>query len=331
MKSCLDSKQPVLDWLLAPDPDNPAIRYLALRDLLNLPDQDSTVRKARRQIMRSGPVPVILDAQQSDGHWGNASREHWPTMQDTPWQICLLSELGADPRDGRVRAGCRFFLDHFLVDGGGVGMTQAPSPSKVVHCHNANAVRALLLLGFQADPRVRAALAWQEAAIVGAADVTFYKSGTAGPGFACSYNAGLPCAWGAVKALRMLTVLPTAMRTRRTRAAIEQSATFLLSHNLAKADYPHARQVSGNWLKFGFPLTFTSDILEVLLTLAEAGHGHDARLDDAYDYVTSKQDALGRWKLERSLAGKGLVNIETPGKPSKWLTLRALRALRARD
>lgn len=38
-----------LSWLLEPDPDNPGVRYFALRDLLGQPEDDPEVRQARAQ------------------------------------------------------------------------------------------------------------------------------------------------------------------------------------------------------------------------------------------------------------------------------------------
>ncbi len=35
----------------------------------------------------------------------------------------------------------------------------------------------------------------------------------------------------------------------------------------------------------------------------------------------------GRWKLDDSLNGKMLADIERKGKPSKWITLRAMTVL----
>jgi len=37
----------------------------------------------------------------------------------------------------------------------------------------------------------------------------------------------------------------------------------------------------------------------------------------------------GRWLLKHSLNGKMWADIEVKGKPSKWITLRALRVLKA--
>ena len=54
----------------------------------------------------------------------------------------------------------------------------------------------------------------------------------------------------------------------------------------------------------------------------------DQRIASAVEFVVSKQDEQGRWKLEQTLNGKMWVDIEEKGKPSKWVTLRALRVLK---
>ncbi len=53
-----------------------------------------------------------------------------------------------------------------------------------------------------------------------------------------------------------------------------------------------------------------------------------ARVAAGADYVLSKQDAHGRWKMEYTYNGKTWVDIEEKGKPSKWVTLRSLRLVK---
>lgn len=70
-------------------------------------------------------------------------------------------------------------------------------------------------------------------------------------------------------------------------------------------------------------------MLETLGVLVALGYGRDVRLVDAVDWLLSKQDPQGRWTLEHGLNGKMWVDIEQQGKPSKWITLRALRVVKA--
>jgi hypothetical protein len=103
----------------------------------------------------------------------------------------------------------------------------------------------------------------------------------------------------------------------------------LLSRDPAVADYPCSERVSSSWFKFGFPLSYRSDVLEVAAVLAQLGYGHDPRLSNALDYFLNKQDSQGRWRLENTLNSRMWVSIERRGCPSKWITLRALQVLKA--
>jgi len=81
------------------------------------------------------------------------------------------------------------------------------------------------------------------------------------------------------------------------------------------------------WLRFGFPLMWQTDVLEILGILTGLGY-RDSRMQEAVDLVVSKQDEKGRWMLERSFNGRFQVNIEQEDEPSKWITLNALRILK---
>jgi hypothetical protein len=315
-------------WLLEPDPDNPGVRYFALRDLLDQPEQAPEVQAARAAIMTTGPVPAILDAQYPDGYWVKPGGGYSPKYRSTVWQILFLAELGADPSDGRVRRGCEYLLDHSVASNGAFSARQKPVPSACVHCLNGNMVHALLRLGYAADPRVQTALDWQARAITGEEQFRYLKSGTSGPGFACSVNLGQPCAWGANKAMRALLAVPPEQRTPVVEHAVRVGAKFLLSRDPAVADYPYTERVSSTWFKFGFPLSYWSDVLETVAVLVELGYGGDPRLAGALQLVLSKQDGQGRWKMENALNGKMWVDVEQKGQPSKWVTLRALRVLK---
>jgi len=59
------------------------------------------------------------------------------------------------------------------------------------------------------------------------------------------------------------------------------------------------------------------------------GCGGDPRLANALALIRDKQDAQGRWPLEYDYAGKTWVDFGTKKGPSKRVTLRALRALKA--
>lgn len=312
-----------IPWLL--EAANPSVRYLTLVRLLDRPDSDPEVQAVRAAIMSQGPVPAILAAQEPDGYWFNPGPGYRPKYQSLVWQMLFLAQLGADPSDERVRLGCEYLFAHTQAAHGGFSMNG--TPSQALHCLNGNLVYALLTFGYRNDPRLKAAIRWQAQAITGE-DYKYGKSGAMGPDFCCSANYGLPCAWGAIKALLGFSLVPREDRDSLLQAAIDAGIDFLLRHNLHKADYPFKERINGGWFEFGFPLGYTSDILQALFVLAQLDRVGDPRLAEAINLVCSKQDAQGRWKMEKSLNGKMWVDIERVREPSKWITFQALYVLR---
>jgi hypothetical protein len=72
---------------------------------------------------------------------------------------------------------------------------------------------------------------------------------------------------------------------------------------------------------------YQTDALEILGILTKLGY-KDKRMQEAVNFVVSKQNTQGRWVLENTFNGRFQVNIEEKGKPSKWVTLNALKVLK---
>ena len=59
------------------------------------------------------------------------------------------------------------------------------------------------------------------------------------------------------------------------------------------------------------------------------GVAGDPRLDEAVEYVRSRRSDDGTWILDWSPPGRVWFDVDDgEGKPSRWITLRALRVLR---
>lgn len=324
-------------WLLERDSVQPAVRYFALRDILDRPEDDIEVKQARAAIMTSGPVPAILAAQQPEGYWAKPGPGYSPKYRSTVWQVTFLAQLGADGTDPRVRAAGEYVLSHSIASTGGFSVNG--TPSFFIHCLAGNLGAALLELGWRDDARLQSALDWQARLITGEGVADFqnkavterYYHITPGPMFVCTANGGLPCAWGAVKAMLALSRVPVALRTPAMNRAVEQGVAFLLSHDPAVADYPtiSGKPPSSVWFKFGYPVAYVTDMLQNLEALSALGLAQDPRLTHALDIVISLQGNQGRWLLKHNYNGKMWTDIEKQGQPSKWVTLRALRVLKA--
>lgn len=301
------------DWLL--EEDNPSVRYLALRTIMEQPEEHRETVAAKQSIMSSGPVPAILAAQHEDGYWAKPGTGYSPKYQGTVWQLMFLARLAADGSDERVARACEYLLTHGRAKNGAFSASADVVPSAAVECLNGNLIHAFYRLGWGGDERV------QEAVRQLCASISRRH-------FQCPANDRLPCAWGAVKALRAFSAIPKEERSSEVQAAINEGADFLLSYNLAVADYPYRERINSNWFKFGFPLSYGSNVLEALHVLADLGYGARPALTDALRLTLSKQDSLGRWKMETSLNGKMWADIEAKGKPSKWVTLQAVQMLK---
>lgn len=312
-------------WLLEPDEVNSGVRFLALRDLVGLAPDDSELLAAQRGAMASGPVPAILKAQETEGFWVKPGPGYAPKYRGTVWSMIFLAQLGADGNDERVRRGAEYVLEHTQADDGAFAINGRVSTS--IHCLWGNLTWALLELGFGGDDRVKRAVDGLARSITGNGYDWYRRGGVQGPGFVCSANYELPCAWGAVRALWALGRVPEAQRTVAVREAIEACAQFLLSYDVACANYPHKDRISSRWFQFGFPLAYVTDVLHNLEALAQVGYGDDKRLGSALDLVLSKRDEHGRWSMEHGYQGKMWVDVEVKRQPSKWVTLRALRLL----
>ena len=313
-----------LPWLL--EPEDPAIRHLALTQLLDEPGDAPAVRRARAAAMRTDPIASILAAQDPAGWWVRPGARYGPKYRGWFWSLIFLEQMGADPRDRRVQRACSYLLEHGQAPSGGFGW--ATTDSSVPHCLTGDLIRSLIAFGHLDDDRVRRAIAWEAGAITGEDHERWYPGSTSAPGFACGVNGGLPCGWGAIKAMRGLAAIPPRRRTAAVRRAIDEGTRFLLDHDLSTGAFPTDTTVSRRWTQLGFPLGFVADALQGLEVLVELGHGRDPRLAPTVDLVLSQQDAQGRWQNGYPYRGKLWAEVDRPGRPSKWVTLRACRALR---
>jgi hypothetical protein len=327
-------KTPV-DWLL--EPDDIGMKYLALRDLVDADAKE--IAKAEKQAHDKGQIAQVLANMKKEGHWEKPGVGYSPKYTGTVWSVILLAQLGASLKvDNRISTACSYILDHTFTEGG--QFTINGHPSGTVDCIQGNLCAALLDLGSE-DARIDKAFEWMARTVTGEGvapitdkeAVVRYYAGKCGPNFACGYNNKYPCAWGAVKVMLAFGKLPKEKRTPLFNQAIQTGVDFLFSTDPAVADYPcgYTNKPSENWWKFGFPVFYITDLLQVAEVLSVLGYGKDPRLAKAMEVINEKQDTQGRWHLEHDYAGKTWVNFGVKKQPNKWVTLRALCVLKSYD
>jgi hypothetical protein len=325
----------VVNWLL--QEDNPGVRYLALRDLLDRPSDDQELSAAREEAHTLGPSASVLAEMEDEGYWVKPGPGYYPKYRGTVWSLILLAQLGASAaQDERISRACAYVLNHSLTLERQFTATNAPSGT--ADCLQGNLSAALLDLGCD-DPRLENAFEWMARTVTGEGMATAddrqaawrYYAGKCGPGFACGANNKLPCAWGAVKVMLAFSKWPKARHTPLIKRAIQTGINFLFSTDPAVADYPsgYSEKPSGNWWKFGFPVFYVTDLLQNVEALAALGCAKDSRLRHALAAIRQKQDGRGRWNMEYNYTGKTWIDFGPKKQPNKWVTLRALKVLKA--
>src|SRR5262249_39232558 len=88
------------------------------------------------------------------------------------------------------------------------------------------------------------------------------------------------------------------------------------------------RKGGASWTRFAFPTWWHYDVLRGLDYLRRASGAPRARGAGGLALAASKRDGGGRWPLEPgSPASRPVETDEGEGRPSRWITLRALRVL----
>jgi hypothetical protein len=235
-------KHDSVSWLM--EPEDPGVRYLAMRDLLDCASDDPELVSAMHLAHTQGPITAILDQMQPGGNWAERGPGYLPKYRSSVWSITLLAQLGARAsEDERIKRACANILDQSMAPGG--KFTINGTPSGTIDCLQGNLCWALLSLGYD-DPRLADAFEWMARTVTGEGmapksdknAVRRYYAGKCGPNFACGANYELPCAWGAAKVMLAFGKLPENRRTPMINDAIQQGVDFLFSTDPAKADWP---------------------------------------------------------------------------------------------
>ena len=317
-----------LSWLL--EPDQPAVRYRALTELLHRKKTDPEVLEARSQIPKRGWVAEILRRRDPGGWWVGEKSLYRPKYISTNWNLLALSDLGATRSIPAVRASCELWMERSPLKGGGVGGSSAGNGHL---CYTGNMARALIRFGYGDDPRVRKALEWLVATAHPKGGWTCWSFGE-GPAQGRNLDS-----W---EGLSAFAVYPRSKWTPAMKWCVELGAEFFLDRELHRQGARYAP-----WYHFHWPVHYYYDVLVGLDMLTALGYGDDPRLGFALELLRKKQRADGRWNLDavhpdvgpamrRWIAGHPgqaptPFSLEAVGIPSKMITLTALKVLAAAD
>ena len=299
------ARMTVIEWLLDSDP---AIRWQVMRDLTDAPADEVTAERAR--VAREGWGAQLLAAQDPDGRWGGGTFfPRWVSTADT---LHLLYLFGPDTADGAVQRAiapvheaARWDYDPNLRFWEG----------EVEPCINGRTVAIGSYFGQDVRGIVDRLLTEQMAD--GGWNCEQENGSTRG-----SFDSTLNVLEGLLEYERSTGANSdvAAARVRGEEYLLERR----LLHRLSDGKIPQQR-----WLTISFPNAWYYDLARVLDYFRNARPEPDGRMDEALDILESKRDADGRWPLDHAYHDRLLVDLgESEGQPSRWITLRALRALR---
>jgi hypothetical protein len=318
------------NWLL--EEENPSVRYFTLKDILGRPEDDMAVQTARQEIIQSGIVPDFLQKQREIMYLQAYPRFYTYKYKGLVWSLIVLAELGAE-FNSQIKEQCEYLLTNSQErqDGGFSQKTAVRTGggriTEVIPCLTGNMVWSLIRFGYFEDSRLQKGINWITRYIC------FNDGVEDGPPvppydrYEICWGAHT-CHMGVVKALKALSAVPMRSRTKEINDTIQKATEFLLIHHIYKRSHNLSKKSKPGWLKFGFPLMYQTDALEILDILTELGV-KDSRMDEAISMVIAKQDDTGRWKMENSYGSdRLLIPIGQKDEQSKWITLRAMRVLK---
>jgi hypothetical protein len=305
----------VIRWLLDSDP---SIRWQAMRDLTDAPEEEVAAERAR--VATEGAGARLLALQAPDGRWGGAAWNHgWDSTMHV---LLLLREMGLDPESSEARRAVSLVRDR--VTWQGCGPQEADDnpffAGEVEPCINGQVAASGAYFGQDVQGLVDRLLSEQLAD-------GGWNCEAPNNSLRSSFNTTICVLEALLEHERAGGGSPalTVARLRGQEYLLERRLFRRLSTGeVIERD----RKSDATWTRFAFPTWWHYDVLRGLEYLRHAGVAPDERVAEAIDLVVSKRDSDGRWPLETRYPGKMPVETdEGEGQPSRWNTLRALRVL----
>ncbi|MBA3417575.1 MAG: hypothetical protein H0U09_02540 [Geodermatophilaceae bacterium] len=293
----------VAEWLMDSDP---AIRWQVMRDLLHEPE--AVVTAERSKVATEGWGARLLALQDADGQWGGGT--YFPAWTSTTYSLLLLRDFGLDPASERARRAIATVRENSKWEHEG----QDYFAGEVEPCVNGTAVAIGSYFGEDVQGIVDRLLGEQLSD--GGWNCEAENGSTRS-----SFNTTIDVLEGLLEHERA-TGEPADVAEARHRGE-----TYVLERRMLRR-LSTGEVIDPSWSLFSFPTRYHYDVLRGLDYLRSAGVEPDERCAEAIQLVEQKRDADGRWLLENPHPGEVYFDVdEGERKPSRWITLRALRVL----
>lgn len=307
------ARSPV-DWLLASD--EPAIRGMARRDLLDVADPPDLKRVTEGPIVRA-----LLSGQRPEGGFGVHPYHKWTGAH---WRLVSLVELEVPSEEPRAVAALETVLD-WLTAPRYQGSRRRPDGVVLSDASmEGNALAVACRLGRAEDGRARqlaeSLIAWQ------------WSDG----GWNCDPRAsGRRSSFHETHApMWALFEYGRATGSRDAAAAADRACELFLSHRLFRRG-GSGDPIHRSWTTIHYPPYWHYDVLQALHLLARMGRARDERAVDALDLLEQRRLPDGRWRAGAywwqppgSTRAAEVVDWRR-GTPNEMITLNAMRVLRS--
>ena len=312
---------PVIDWLLSSDP---SIRWQVLRDLADAPESEWLAERAK--VATQGWGARLLSCEDEDGQWAGGAFlpsgfgfQEWQDVGQ-PWtattfSLSQLREFGLDPASERASRAVSLIGASSRWDHAGEPFWAG----EVEECINGRVVADGAYFGVDVSPIV-GRLAGERLPDGG------WNCERANGSVRSSFATTINVLEGLLEYERAAGGTP---ESREARASGEE---YLLERGLFRR-VSTGEVADEEFLTFVHPCRWHYDVLRALdyfrAAAAVTGAVPDPRLGDAVEHVRSRRQEDGTWLLDRNLPGRVWFQVDDgAGKPSRWVTLRALRVLR---
>jgi len=298
-------------WLL--EAQNPAARYLTLRDVLGRPADDPEMRACRSAIPEYPPLADLLASQKPDGFW--VKRDYYlPKHSGTFWVLSVLGDLGLTAEHSQIRRSCDFmftfqrehgpFCRRRRVPGKGVVWDTDPGP-----CTHARIVRFLIQFGYRDDPRVRMAIDW-------------LLANQRSDGM---WDCGRPTRPGCLRATHDVLRVAALDTQAASHPAVARGAAAVCA--LLMNPGMNRYHVGIPWTTLQWP-PFDYGLPTTLESLVRLGYTlNHPQIAKATDHLLERQLADGSWPLDQT-SSRPPFDPGPLDKPNRWVTVGALKTLR---
>ncbi len=292
-----------VDWLMQGDV---AVQYLVHRWLLD--SEGTIIQQLQDRIAQEGFGAGLLACRNAGGHWGlHYYQTKWTC---THYTLLDLQSMYVPRTTPPCREMVSRMLDECMKADGSLNLSKYEHPSDTCVDGMALTYSAWFCPG---DPRVRR--------------LAHYLLSCQKPDGGFTWDQGMEDGdpHTTICVLEGFgQCLDTGLRGLESglNAAVIRGAEFLLSRGL----FMESRDA--RFRKLSYPWRYRYDLLRALAFFADRRLLYDTRMQPALDWLRKKRKAEGRWVLENVHKGNVFFDPEEKGKPSRFITARALHVLR---